>query len=110
MASGTPSAQVRIPVENLFFLRRPRTYAHTILLGEKLSGGVKLMRRQNNHPAAKKLCGRRIIIRWRNKNPRRARVGQKFEKKPNSAENTPFHILIHCETFPYPYAIPKTLS
>ena len=37
MASGTPFAQVRI---------QPGT------LGEKLSGGVKIMRRQNNYPVA----------------------------------------------------------
>ena len=49
MVSGTPSAQVRIPVEDLVF--PPPTYAHTILLGEKLSGGgVKIIRQRNNYP------------------------------------------------------------
>ena len=54
MASGTPSAQVRIPVANLVFLPPPPpTYAHTILLAEKLSGGgVKIMRRQNIYKGA----------------------------------------------------------
>ena len=50
MASGTPSAQVRVPVGDLVF-PPPPTSAHTILLGEnyptaeKLSrGGVKIIR------------------------------------------------------------------
>ena len=97
MASGTPSVQVRIPVGDL--ISPPHsTSAHTILLGEKLSGGVKIMLRRNNYPG-------------------RARVGQKIEKKilqcrklSHTAENTLFHILIHCETIPYPYSLPKTLS
>ena len=95
MASGTPSAQVRVPVGDLVF-PPPPTSAHTILLGGKLSDGGKIIpRRRNNYPG-------------------RSRVVQKFEKKcpkpSHSTENTLFHILIHCETIPYPYTLPKTLS
>ena len=60
-------------------------------------------------------------MRRRNIYPGRARVDQKFEifftekisqcrKLSHIAENTPFHILIHCGTFPYPYILPKTRS
>ena len=98
---STPSAQVRIPLTGPL-LPPPPTSAHTILLKgkfiwrrKKLSGGGKIMRRRNNYPG-------------------RERVGQKFEKKCpkllHSAENTLFYILIHCETIPYPYTLPKTLS
>ena len=58
MASCTPFAQIRIPVGDLFFLTPPLpTYAHTTLLEEKLSGGVKIMRRQSNCPTPECLSG-----------------------------------------------------
>ena len=82
MASGTASAQVRVPLGDLVFPPAPPpTYAHTILLGEKISsGGLKTIRRRNNYPE-------------------RAPMDQKFEKKmqklSHSAENTLFHIFIH---------------
>ena len=57
MASGTPSAQVRIPLTGpllppprlltLYFLGENHPAA-----AEKVSDGVKTMRRQNNYPAA----------------------------------------------------------
>ena len=47
---STPSAQVRVPVGDFVF---PATSAHTILLGGKLSGGGKIIRRRRkNYPAA----------------------------------------------------------
>ena len=89
MASGTLFAQVRI---------QPGAF---LLLGKKLAGGVKSMRRKNNYPG------------W-------ARVEQKLEKKieeiskcrklSDSGENTLFHILKRFETNPYPYTLSKTLS
>ena len=57
MASGTPSAQVRIPVRDLILPPPPPTSAHTILLGEKI------------YPMVEKLCGGRINIRRQNKYP-----------------------------------------
>ena len=53
MASGTPSAQIRIPLTDPLLPPPPFTYSHTILLGGKL------IRRR------KKLYGGRIIIRER---------------------------------------------
>ena len=57
MASGTHSAQVRVPVGELTF--PPPNDAYTILLSEKLSGaGVKNIRLRKNYPAAEYLSGR----------------------------------------------------
>ena len=54
MASGTPSVQVRIPVGDPIFRPPPPPPLLLTLyyLGENLSGGGKIMRRQNNYPAA----------------------------------------------------------
>ena len=94
MASGTPSAKVRIPVTDLFF--STPTSARTILLLEK-------------YPVAEKICDGRKILRQRNIYPGRAHPDQKFDKKTSecrkvshSAEST----LFHCGTIPYP--LPKT--
>ena len=82
MASGTPSAQVRIPKGDLVF---PPTYAHTILFGENLSGGVKIMLRRNIYPGG-------------------ARVAKKM-KKSHSADHsvslyiTKNTILIDCRSY-----------
>ena len=46
MASGTPSAQVRVPVGDLLFAR---TSANTRLLGGKVIRSGKIMRRRNNN-------------------------------------------------------------
>ena len=74
------------------------TYAHTILLVEKLSGGgVKIIRQHK-------------FMRRQNSYPGRARLDRKFEKKSHSDEDNPFHILIHRGTIPNPYTVPKTLS
>ena len=83
MASGTPSAQVRIPVGDLVF-PPPPTYARTILLREKIcGGGVK------TYPAAKK------IIWGRNNYP----GGRKWEKKSKKKSE-------NCRTKPkIPYSI-----
>ena len=95
MAPGTPFAQVRIQPGTLYYWAK------------KKSCGVKVMQQQNNYPAAENYPGR-------------ARMGQNFEKKiekisqlrklSQRAGNTLFHILIHCETIPYPFTLPKTLS
>ena len=53
MASGTPFAQFRIPVGDLVFCSKK----NVLTRGENLSGGVKIMRRQNNYPAAEKFSG-----------------------------------------------------
>ena len=58
---------------------------------EKLSGGGKFIRRQNNYPAAG-VGGPKI----------RKKISL-CRKLSHSAENTLFHILIHCETIPYTY-------
>ena len=77
MAPGTPSAQVRVPVEDL--ISPPHRYSHYTTW-------------RKSYPAAENLSGGRIIIR------RRAWVGQKFEKKSHCAEN--------CRTVPkMPYSI-----
>ena len=76
MESGTPSAQVRIPVGDLV-LPPPPTYAHTILLGEKISGGGKIMR-------------------WRNFYPGRARVAK------NQKNLTVPKIVAQCRKYPIP--------
>ena len=56
MASGTPSAQVLSPRRRPRLPPPPATYAHTILLGEKLSGGgVKNIRWRKNYAAAEYL-------------------------------------------------------
>ena len=82
---STPSAHVRIPLTGPH-LPPPPTSAHTILLGgifiprrKNISLGVKNMRRRNIYPG-------------------RSWVDQKFEKKPQSAQN--------CRTLPkIPYSI-----
>ena len=89
MASGSPSAQVRIPIGDLFFFTYP------LMLTLYYWG--------KNYPVAKKLCGGRIVIRRRNNYPGRVRLDQKFDKrKSHSAEKT----LFLCGTVPYP--LPKT--
>ena len=66
---STPSAWVRVPVGDL--VSPSPTYAHTILLGEKLSrGSVNFIRRQNNYPG-------------------RAQVGKKVEKKAENCRTVP---------------------
>ena len=71
----TPSAQVRIPLTGPHL--PPPTSAHTILLGEKLSGGgVKIIRRRNNYPG-------------------RARVPINSKKYPK--------IVAQCRKYPIPY-------
>ena len=98
MASGTPSAQVRIPVRDLVF--PPPTYAHTILLGEKTSGGgVKKFQRRNNYAAPEQ------ISRAGAGGPKN---GKKIRNLSHSAENTLRHILIQFGTIPYLYTLPKT--
>ena len=98
---STPSAQVRVPVGDLVFPPPPRTYAHTILLEEKLSGGGKIIRRPKIYAAAEKLS-------------RTGAGGPKIRKNilklSHSAEKTLFPILINCETIPYPYTLSKRLS
>ena len=96
---STPSAQVQVPVGDL--ISPPPLILTLYYLGkkypaaEKLSSGLKFVRRRNNYPGP-------------------VQVGQKFEKKipklSHSAENTLFPILIPCEAIPYPYTLPKTLS
>ena len=104
---STPSAQVRVPVGDLG-CPPPPTYAHTILLGWKiirrrknLSGGVK------NYPGQN-------IYKGASADGKAGADGTKIRKKirklSDSAENTLFPILRHCETIPYPYTLPKTLS
>ena len=88
MASGTPSAQVRVPVGHLVFpTPHPTpTYAHTILLGE-------------NYPAAEKVSrGGVKTIRRRNNYPGRMQVGRKFEKKLRVAKT-----VAQCRKYPIPY-------
>ena len=92
-ARSSPRKRPRLP---------PPTYAHTRLLGEKLSGGgVKNIRRRNSYAAAEQ----------------RSRAGaggpknrKKIRNLSHTAKNTLLHILIHCGTIPYLYTIPKTRS
>ena len=93
MASGTPSAQVRVPVGDL---TSPPTSAHTILLGGKI------IRRRKNYVAAEYLSSAG--------GPKNRKKISQCRKLSQSAENTVFHILIHCETIPYPDTFPKLLS
>ena len=55
-----------------------------------------------------------VINSPRRNNYPRGGPGKKFKfffsENSHIAENTLFHILIHCETIPYPYTLPKTLS
>ena len=105
MASGTPFAQVRIPVRDLIF-PPPPTSAHTILLGRKI------IRWRKNYPAAAKICAGRIIIRRRNNYPAAGAGGPEIRKKNPKivAQCRKYPFVIHCETIPYPYTLPKTLS
>ena len=66
MASGTPTAQVRIPVADLIF---PPTH----LCSHYTTWGKFIRRRRKNYPVAEY-------------SSRRARVGQKFSKKSHGAE------------------------
>ena len=52
MASGPPSAQVRIPVANLVLLSPPHLCSHYTTWGKISGGGVKIMRRQNIYKEA----------------------------------------------------------
>ena len=121
MASGTPSAQVRIPLTGPL-LPPPPLLLRLCYLVEKLSGGRKFMRRQKNYKGATAQENRRHTGGKRRKNYPAARAGGPKTREKNShcqncrtrnyhsAKNTLFHILIHCETIPYPYTLPKTLS
>ena len=86
MASGTPSAQVRIPLTGP--LLPPPTYAHTILFAEKV------IRRRKNYPG-------------------RAKVGRKFEKKPHrvaQCRKCPIpYIQTLSQTTPYLYKLNRTI-
>ena len=96
---STPSVQVEIPVGDLVspphLSSHYSTWRKIYPAAEKLTEGVKFNRRRHNYP-------------------RRGAGGQKIFKKirklSRSAEITLFHILIHCETIPYPNTLPKTLS
>ena len=81
MASDTPSEQVRIPVGDLIIYPSP-THAQTILLGEKLSGGGRIIiRRQNDYKgvSAEGSRGGRERERTAEKQHGRAQVGHKFD-------------------------------
>ena len=111
MASGTPSAQVRVPVGDLVF---PPFMLTLHYLGEKLSGSVsgrqvaeKIFRRRKNYPVAQKLCGGETIIPGGRRWPKSSKKSPKIAAQ---CRKSLFHILIHCETIPYPYTLPKTLS
>ena len=91
MASGTPSAEVRIPVGDL--ISPPPTSAHTILLGgkyirerQRTVGGAKVIRRLKKYPAAKKLS---------------AQVGQKFDFFRKNF--TVCKKVAQCQKYPIPY-------
>ena len=79
--STTTSAQVRIPLTGPHF-PPPPTSAHTILLGEKLSAGVKLIRRPKN------FCGGGIIIPggrgWAKKSKKKSENCRTVSKIPYS--------------------------
>ena len=68
---STPSAQVRDPVGDLVFTPPP-TSAHTILLGEKLSGGGKT------------IPGGRSWAKNSKKNSQCPKLSHRAEKKPYS--------------------------
>ena len=105
MASGTPSAQVPIPVGDLVF--PAPTYAHTTLLGGRI------IRRLKKYTAAEILSGGGKIIRAGAGGPeirRKTFEISQSRKLSHTAKNTLFHVLIHCETNPYPYTLPKTSS
>ena len=92
MASGIPSAQIPIPVGDLVFSPLP-TYAHTILLEEKLNGGiVKIIGDRQRTVGGVKVIWRRSKLSGRE------RVGQKFEKSPIVPE-----IVAQCQNYPIPY-------
>ena len=86
MASGTPYAQVRVPVEDL--VSPPHLCLHHTTSGkiypaaEDISGGVKIMQRQNIYPAAG--AG----------GPKIRKISQ-CRQLLHSTKNTLFHI--HCE-------------
>ena len=68
MTSGTPSAEVRVPVGDLTFFDSPLllTLYYLYYLGEKLSGGGKIMPRRKNYAPAEKICGGgKIMRRWK---------------------------------------------
>ena len=93
MASGTPSAQVSIPLTGALPLpplfSRYTTWRELISERQRTAGGGKIIRRPK-------------IIRRRNNYPGRAQVGQKIDffspKKTHNSEN--------CRTVPkIPYSI-----
>ena len=87
MASGSPSAQVQISVEDLV----PPLMLTLYYLGRKLSGGGKIMRWQNNYPVAEK------HIRGRRGWAKNLKNISQYRKLFQSTENTLFQILIHRE-------------
>ena len=104
MASGTPSVHFRIPVGDFFFLTPP---PHLCL---HYTTGRKIIRRPKKYEAEEYSSGGRIIIPdgrgWAEKSKK---ISQR-QNMSHSADNTLILILIHCETIPYPYTLPKTLS
>ena len=83
MTSGTPSVQFGIPIGDLIF--SPHFCSH------HTTGRKVIRRRRENYLAPWKLSGGVKTMQRRKNYPRRARVGQKFEKffrrKSHSAEN-----------------------
>ena len=74
----------------------------------------KLIQRRKNYAAAEYSFSGEIIIHGGCGLTRKLKfVFEKTSQCRNlshSAANNPFYILIHCETIPYPYTLPKTLS
>ena len=94
LASGTPSAQVRIPLPGPLLFHPSPTSIHNIVLVQKWSGGKKTMRRQINYPAAEDLTGAGA------RGPKIRFFSQKMSqcrKLSHSAQNIILHILINGE-------------
>ena len=102
---STPSAQVRVPVADLVTPPPPPpTSAHTILLGGKLSGGVKTIRRRNNYP------GRAQVPKNSKKNPKFVAQCRKYPiPYLYTLSRTIRYLYTLNRTIPYLYTLNRTI-
>ena len=105
MASGTPSAQVRVPVGDFIFPPPPQICSHYTTWGKNYKGasaegspGGRECERTAGKQKAQDLSAGVKNNRRRHDYPRRVQVGKKFEKKLTVTKT-----VAQCRKYPIPY-------
>ena len=103
-ADSNPRRRPRLPSP-------PHLCPHYTTLGKNypatekfFGGGAKIIRLRKKCAAADNLTREGAGA------PKNRKKISQCQKLSHSADNTLFHTLIHCETVPFPYTLPKTLS